>query len=200
MMTDQFLLYISAATDLRAERETLGRAVTELPVTLGWRILQSSSRDEPVDLAAVARADLHLLLLGSDIRAPIGQEWLAARRAGRSTVLFLKQRILRTPAADDFVRYVREWDAWQPFTDAAQLRLKVLNLLADRLLSRVEHYALSPAEILGLQAWRAELAAPGPAVDESRRGGAGESGVILSPERYVPSEGILFEPDRGPED
>lgn len=193
-MTDQFLLYISAAADLRAERETLGRAVTELPVTLGWRVLQSSSRDGPVDLEAVARADLHLLLLGSDIRAPIGQEWLAARRAGRPTVLFLKQRILRTPAAADFVRYVGERGAWQPFTDAADLRLQVLKLLADRLLGRAEHYALLPPEVLGLQEWRSKLAASAPAVEEPRLGGAGESGVILSPERYVPSDGILLEP------
>ena len=82
-MADQVNLYVSAAADLEHEREILGRAVTEIPVTLGWRIVQSPLRDDPVDLVAVVEADVHLVIMGGDIRAPIGREWMAARRAGR---------------------------------------------------------------------------------------------------------------------
>ena len=71
-MADRLLLYISAASDLRAEREVLGRAVTEVPVSLAWRVVHSPGGDEPVDVDAVSRADVHLLLLGGDIRAPVG--------------------------------------------------------------------------------------------------------------------------------
>lgn len=73
-MVDEILVYISATPDLQQEREIPGRAVTEIPVALGWRVVQSPSGDEPADLNAAARADVHTLLLGSDIRAPIGLE------------------------------------------------------------------------------------------------------------------------------
>ncbi|MDQ4076092.1 MAG: hypothetical protein M3220_07575, partial [Chloroflexota bacterium] len=105
-MTEQVRLYISAASDLEGEREILGRAVTEIPVDLGWRIAQSPRRNDPVDEDAVVRADVHVLLLGSDIRAPVGLEWLAARRAGQQPLPFLKRDVRRTPAAMEFIRYI----------------------------------------------------------------------------------------------
>jgi hypothetical protein len=192
-MVDQILLYISAATDLRAEREILGRAVTEVPVSLGWRVVQSPAGDEPVDLAAVARADIHLLLLGSDIRAPIGSEWRAAQRAGHPPALFLKERILRTPAAQDFLRFVARQDTWRRFEGLADLRSQVLRLLARHILDYAQRYALSPAEMGRLQSWRAELESAAGDVAGAARGGAGESGVLLSRERYVPSDGVLLQ-------
>ena len=191
-MADEVMVYISAASDLQREREILGRAVTEVPVTLGWRVVQSPSGDAPADLEAAARADVHLLLLGSDIRAPIGREWLAARRAGRRPVPLLKRGVLQTPAAQSFQRYIEEQVAWRPFRDGAELRLLGLKLLADHILARAQHYALSPLELARLQAWRAELEGPGQGVDAVTRGGAASSGVVLSPERYVPSEGVLL--------
>jgi hypothetical protein len=191
---NQILLYISAAADLEPERDLLARAVTEVPVTLGWRIVQSPGGDEPADLEAVAQADVHLLLLGGDIRAPIGQEWIAARRAGRRPVLFLKQGILRTSAGQNFERFVAEQATWQPFRDGAELRWLVLKLLAGHLLAGVATYGLSAAELASLQAWRAELEETSAAVGQEARGVAGESGVVLSRERYVPSEGVLIQP------
>lgn len=193
-MVDQVLLYISAAPDLEAEREILGRAVTEVPVELGWRIVQSPGRDDPVDLAAVVKAGVHLLIMGSDIRAPIGQEWLAARRAGRLPALFLKQGVLRTPAAQEFRRYIEVQAPWQAYRGPADLRGVVLRLLADHLLGRAVTYGLTPGEIMRMQAWRTELSAPSEAGGEVVRGGAGESGVVLSPERYVPADGVLIQP------
>ena len=91
-------LYISASADLLAEREGLGRAVAEMTVDLPWQISQSPLRSEPLDLDLVIQADIHLLLLGGDIRAPVGLEWMAASRAGRSPHLFLKEDVGRTAA------------------------------------------------------------------------------------------------------
>ncbi len=197
-MADEVLLYISAAPDLQREREILGRAVTEVPVPLGWRVVQSPVRDEPADLEAAARADVHLLLLGSDIRAPIGQEWLAARRAGRRPVPLLKQGVLQTPAAQSFQRYIEEQVAWRPFRDGVELRRLELALLADHILARAQHYALAPLELARLQEWRSELQRPGKDVEAVTRGGAAASGIVLSPERYVPSEGVLIQaPEEG---
>jgi len=194
-MADTLLLYISAASDLRVEREILGRAVTEVPVSLAWRVVHSPGGDEPVDVDAVSRADVHLLLLGSDIRAPIGLEWRLALRAGRQPVPLLKQDVLRTPAGQSFLRFVQDRATWRAFRDLAELRRQFLGLLAGHLVERAIHYRLSPVEFLRLEEWRNEIE-PAPSLAEEGGRGAGESGVILSPERFVPSEGVLIDPEK----
>ena len=121
-MADRILLYISAASDLSFEREVLGRAIIEIPTSLGWRIKQTPVADELLDLEAVAAADVHILIMGGDIRAPVGAEWLAARHARRLPTLFLKQGAHHTPAAQIFVRDLERHAGWRPFDDAADLR------------------------------------------------------------------------------
>ena len=193
-MADTVLLYISAAADLEIERSILSRAVTEIPVTLGWRIVQSPLRGESADLDAVQNSNLHLLLMGSDIRAPIGLEWFLARRSGRSPVPFLKQGILRTPAAQEFIRTIEEQADWLPFKDPSELRHKTLIILGDHLHKHAIYYALRPEELERLESWRVELKRASAVKIEESRGGTGESSVILSPERYIPSEGVLIQP------
>ncbi len=190
-MPDQVLLYISAAPDLTLEREALGRATTEIPTTLGWRIKQTPSADERLDLEAVARADVHLLIMGSDIRAPVGVEWHAARRAGRAPTLFLKESINRTLAGTIFVRDLERYATWRPYDDVADLRRQVLLLLAGHLLERVAYYQIGPDEFQKLQAWRKQVETAEKEAPDQTRGGAGASSIILSPERFVPSEGKL---------
>ena len=60
-------IYISAASDLMAEREALARLIAELPVTLAWRIVQSPVEAEPIDTEALLNADLYFVLMGADI-------------------------------------------------------------------------------------------------------------------------------------
>lgn len=178
-------IYISAASDLMAERETLARMIAELPVTLAWRIIQSPLGDELLDLDALRHADLHLLIIGGDIRAPVGQEWHTAYRAGRPIVAFLKRGLNRTPAGQAFVRDTRV--TWQPFNSPAGLSRQVRRLLAEHLVAHAERYALSPAELQ-------QLAALQTAEDQAETAaeGAGRSAVILSRERFSPSEGVII--------
>jgi hypothetical protein len=195
-MTDTLLFYISAASDLERERDVLSRAVTEIPVTLGWRIVFSPIRGEAVDREAVEQANYHVVILGSDIRAPIGYEWLAARRTGRSPLFFLKGDIIRTPAGHAFQRHVEEQAAWRTYRDLPDLRRQVLADLSNHLLDRAGEYRLSLGEVEKLQAWRKELEVSQAKSVEEQRSIAGESSVILSPERYVPSEGVLIRPKK----
>jgi hypothetical protein len=189
-MADRVLLYISAASDLTLEREVLSRAITEIPTSLGWRITQTPIGDEPLDLEAAAQADLHLLILGGDIRAPVGAEWLATRRAGHMPTLFLKQSA-HTPAALFFIRDLERYAAWRPFDDAADLRRQVLALLVEHILNHAIHYQINPDEFEKLRTWRKQLeTSEKQPVDKTRRG-AGASSVILSPERVISSEGKL---------
>jgi len=190
-MSDRVVLYISAATDLTLEREVLGRAATEIPTSLGWRIRQTPGPNEKLDSEAVAQSDVHLIIMGSDIRAPVGAEWLAARRAGRTPTLFLKQAVLHTPAATVFIRDLERYAAWRPYSSAADLRGLVLKLLVEHILDNAAHYQISPREFDKLRAWQKKLeGAEKQSVDETR-GGAGAGSVILSTERFTPSEGKL---------
>lgn len=180
------LIYISAASDLMVEREMLARMIAELPVTLAWRIMQSPLGNELLDLDALRNADLHLLVMGGDIRAPVGQEWLMAHRAGRPVVAFLKQGVGRTPAGQAFVRDTQV--TWQPFSSPASLSRQVRRLLAEHLLRHAERYALSPAELQEL----VKLQTAGDQ-EEAPAEGAGRSAVILSRERFRPSDGVIIE-------
>ncbi len=191
-MVDVLHLYISAANDLAQERESLSQAVAEIPVTLGWRVIQSPVHGEPVDASAVAQADVHILLLGSDIRAPIGLEWRLARRANRHPVVFLKRNAVRTMAAMDFVRYIERQISWREYNDITELRLQALRYMADHIFNLAGYYALKPDEIEKLTALRQKLETDRQETPQLH-GGIGESSILLSPERYVPPEGVLIQ-------
>lgn len=195
-MAKHFLLYISAANDMEAERDLLARSVVALPADLTWHIEQSPRANDPIDLQAIAQADLHLLLLGSDIRAPIGLEWLAAQRFGRSPLTLIREGASRTLAADDFRRFVERQQPWEPFSSPAQLQRRVQRLLGRRVLDQAVTYGLPPDEMVGLEAWLAALQET-QQTGATPAGGAGDSSVIFSKDRYEPSSGILLRPARG---
>lgn len=190
-MANHFLLYISAANDMEAERDLLARSLIAVPADITWRIEQSPRANDPVDRQAIAQADLHLLLLGSDIRAPVGLEWLVARRFGRSPLPFLKEGASRTLAAEDFRRFIALQSAWRVFTSQAHLQKAVQRLLGRRILDQAVAYGLSPTEIVGVQAWLSEVD-EAPETEVESLGGAGDSSLIFSKERYEPTSGILL--------
>jgi hypothetical protein len=194
-MIDKLLLYISAAPELRFERDLLARSITEIPTSLGWTIRQTPGSDREPDLDAVAHAHVHLLMLGSDIQAPVGLEWAASHRAGHAVALLYKASVQQTQAARAFVRDVSKFGQWVAFDDAAELRIRALKLLADHLLAHAARYDLDEQEQKGLRQWRRALDdKPKKGVDD-RRGGADESAVILTTERFTPSEGKLLRAD-----
>jgi hypothetical protein len=193
-VVDQILFYISAAQDLMAEREILARLTTEIPVTLGWKIAQTPVKGEPFDRQSVLNADFHMILLGSDIRAPIGVEWMIARSAQKKPVLFTKSGILRTDAAKDFQRTLEDYVPWNSYKELKELRIKTLKLLGDHILEEAIYYALRPEEYDGLLKWRKDLDGEKVEEVEEIHGGVHEGGIIFSRERYIPSEGVLLEP------
>jgi hypothetical protein len=190
MSTDHSVtIYISAASDLMAEREALARMIAALPVTLAWRIVQTPVADvDPLDLDALGSADLYFLVMGSDIRAPVGLEWLMARRVRSSAVAYLKRGVPRTPAAQVFIN--DRSMVWQTFGDAADLSSQVQGVLAEHLVRHAIQYALTPDEIAALEA----LPASDTATDQVGRGEeAGHSAIILSRERFEPSGGVVVD-------
>jgi len=190
-MVDILHLYISAAYDLELERESLSRAVVDIPVTLGWRVIQTPLRGEPLNTTAITQADVHFLLLGNDIRAPVGLEWRLARRANRLPVAFQKKDLVRTMAALDFIRYLEEQTTWRKYKDIADLRQQALKIMADHIMNQAVYYDLQTDEFEKLYSWRKSLDGHGQS-PPALHGGIGESSVVLSPERYIPSEGVLI--------
>jgi len=193
-MADDVLLYISAAPYLTTEREVLSRATAEIPTSLGWRVTQTPAVNEPLDLEAAAAAHVHLLVLSSDIRAPLGAEWQAARRAGHMPVLFLQQAVPRTLAALAFVRELERHTAWRSYRDAADLHRQALALLTEHILSEASIYRLGAGEMERLRAWQEQLEKAAGQPEEPAGKGAGAGGIIFSLERYVPSQGRLVGP------
>jgi hypothetical protein len=182
-------IYISAASDLMAEREALARMIASLPVTLAWRIMQTPVRDlDSVDLEALRSADLYFLVMASDIRAPVGLEWLMARRTRPPDGVYLKRGIPRTPAGQVFINDVRL--AWQPFHDASDLCRQVEHVLAEHLIHHAGRYTLSPEEIAGLEALLTSIK---PAEKAGHGTEAGHSAVVLSRERFEPSGGVVLD-------
>lgn len=192
-MADQIKLYISAAGDLERERDLLGRVVTELPVPLAWSIHQSPLSNAMLDLEAIMAAEIHILLLGGDIRAPIGLEWQLSWRSGNRPILMAKQGIHRTPAAQNFLRFVGNPAAWVTFHDDAELRYKVLSYLITHILDNASLYKLSEAEEEVIRDFRSDLTIDWVDSGGALWGGAGESGEIYSTQRFMPGGGILLE-------
>jgi hypothetical protein len=183
-------IYISAASDLMAEREALARMIAELPVTLAWHILQTPIGDEQLDLAALRTTDLYLLVMGGDIRAPVGLEWHTAYQARQPVHAFLKRGVGRTPAGQVFIAQANV--VWQPFRSPVDLSRQIRRLLAGRLLEQAVRYRLTPTEVEQLM----QLQSATTDSEQAVAGGeAGRSAVILSRERFTPTEGVLVDDD-----
>jgi hypothetical protein len=192
MNSQPVIIYISAAPDLTTERETLARMIAELPVTLAWRIVQTPTGAEQLDTAALLKADLYFLVMGGDIRAPVGLELHTAQRAGKPVNAYLQRDSGYTPAGQVFIRQAGL--TWQPFAGAASLSRHIRRRIVEHLVRHAIEYVLSPTELSQLETLLTAEAGAEPAASAE---GAGHSAVILSRERYTPSEGVIVEGKKG---
>ena len=196
-MANRLRIFISAGPDLEVEREVIGKAIAGLPVSLGWIIKYTPRRDEPLSLAleAVAASHFYMLLLGKDIRAPVGSELHIARVAGKGILALLKDGP-RTPAARVFIRDAKL--EWNPFRGEDELGRFLQRSLAEQILDRPQIYGLSPVDWETLSAFLAEskeregLETEGEELTLGYRGAGGDA-VIVAPGRDLPSEGVLME-------
>lgn len=191
-MVDTIKLYISAANDLQLERDLISRSTTEIPVTLGWQINLTPFGEKTLEEDLVLDANLHILILGIDIRAPIGFELYLSRRVGRSPFLFLKGGINRTPAAVNFYRSVSEVGQWHTYDALEDLRFKALKHISRHILNRSEFFSLHTDEKDQLSKFINDLEKSTPEQIEDRQGVTGEDSVILSRERFTPQGGVLI--------
>jgi hypothetical protein len=176
-MTRSIRLFVSSSPGLALEREALGQAVADLPVSVGWEIKHTPRPGEDVrdPLAFVETCDLYLLVLGADFAAPMGLEWRQAQVAGRS-VLAYRKRVLHSPSAQSILRQAGV--AWTDFESPQDLKTRVAQALARMILDRGESLGLHLDDVEPLLALvqAAEEETP---TEPDRRRGAGRGGVIL---------------------
>jgi hypothetical protein len=194
-------LFVSAGTDLEAEHEAIGRGVAHIPVpSLGWAIGRTPRRGEPQFVAweEIAAADLFVLILGRDIKAPVGVELLSARRVGKR-VLAYRKNVRRTQAAEAFARDTAvDWIEYDVSQEVARL---VQVALVETVLAQGLARGLLPVERDTLRGFleglrRGEVETP----PSEEAGGAGGGGLILVPGKDLPPGGVLVPDEAEPGD
>lgn len=191
-MAERLRLFVSAGPDLEAEREIIGQAVARLPVSLGRTIKRTPKRGEPLALAlhAIWACDFYVVIVGTDISAPVGLELITARRARKTKLAFLKEGTARTPAARVFIRDAQV--NWNPFHSGQELESLIQRTLARRILEGAESYAISPVEWETLLVLVEQPSCKEMAEQElGEASGAGGGGVIIAPGRDLLSDGVL---------
>jgi hypothetical protein len=147
-------------------------------VNVGWVIKRTP------DVESVAESHLFLLLLGSDIQAPVGLELWWAQRTEKPVLAYCAD-VLRTPAGQVFYQE-NAWLGWKHFQDLSVLRRQVLADLDRFLINHAERYGLTLVEIEVLRGFSAKLGKAEPVAIPGKARGAGGGGVILAPGKDQP--------------
>jgi hypothetical protein len=118
-----------------------------------------------------------VILMGSDIMAPIGVEWRAAQKAGVTTYAFRNMKRLASPAAAFFIHDIKA--RWEPYHTPREFVRRFERELIDHLLESTPGYGLDLADLEQLSARKRALEEEQGQAEEERRG-AGRGGVILA--------------------
>lgn len=197
-MVDSINLYISAASDLMVERDLLNRSITEIPVPLGWQItLTPVGEIKQINELALTNAHIHLLLLGEDIRAPVGFEWYLSLKSRKMAIPFLKTGIPRTPAAQSFQRDISHQTNWQYYKNLVDLRINALQKIGHSILALESYFELKPHEVEAVSKFISTIEDFEPESIGFAPGEAGENSVIFSQDRFTPRDGVFIKPPPG---
>ena len=178
-MTRPIHLFVSSSPDLAAEREALGQAVAELPVSIGWEIRHTPTPNEDNShetMAFIEDCDLCLVMLGADFAAPMGLEWRMIHSAAKPLLTYRKH-VLNSPSAQ---RLLGQRDvAWTLFTTVQEIKSHVSQTLARIVLDRGEEFGLHLDDVQSLLVLLEAAGEKETHTDPDRRQGAGRSGIIL---------------------
>jgi len=188
-MVDTLKLFISAANDLPDERELIGQIVTEIPASLGWQInlTQMGKKGESKEL--ILDSDIHFLIFGEDIRAPVGYEFYVSRRMGKYPPILIKKDIPRTIAGGDFVKNLSGYPHIHKYASLAEFRKIMLTQIGQSMIEQAEHFKLKSLELENLSTYVKELEEIEPNLLDNV---TGEDSIILTRERFMPKNGILL--------
>jgi hypothetical protein len=177
-MARSLKLFISSSPELTIEREALGQAVAELPVSFGWQIQHTPrAGQDPMNwLDFVEVCEVFLIILGSDYAAPMGLEWEQALRSRRPVFAYCKS-VLHSPSAQTLLR--QPTVSWIEFDSTTELKSLFSRAIAKFLLERAERFPLQLDDVERLLAEQDKAKEAG-VIEQERREGAGDSGIILA--------------------
>jgi hypothetical protein len=184
-MEKEIALYISAAAEMDAECELVGQLLAGMPKAIRWNIKRTPAPYEPAnpDLVALRGSQFYLILLGMDIVAPMGVEWLAARTAGLAILAFRHTGVASSPAAAVFER--NSGLAWDSYQTPQEFIAQFERAFITRLIQGSPGYGLEiedlealATRLKALQSSEAASSSQGTAQEERR--GAGRGGIILA--------------------
>ncbi|MHB1355429.1 MAG: hypothetical protein ACYCZF_05565 [Anaerolineae bacterium] len=177
-MEKELSLYISAASEMEAECELVGRLLAEGQKSIRWRIRCTPlHQDLNPDLPAIVASQFYLILLGTDVTAPMGVEWRAAENSGAAILAFRNQDKTPSPAATYFARNMGI--TWQDYKTCDEFAIKFERTLLARLIDGTPGYGLDLPTIEDLALRLKTLDKPAPQGEDQRRG-AGQGGIILA--------------------
>ncbi|NLD42875.1 MAG: hypothetical protein GX657_05205 [Chloroflexi bacterium] len=179
-MDKEFTVYLSASPEMDAECEQIGQVLaglTQRSRSTIRRTPHGPSGGNP-DLAALARSDLYIIILGTDLHAPLGVEWQAAQQAGLPTLGYRYAEASPSPAMLHFMRHNRF--AWVTYHSPLAFRSTLERTLLRRLLDGTPGFGLDLSDVEQIAARLKELEGQ----DEEEQGpderrGAGSGGIIL---------------------
>ena len=181
-MTKELSIYVSAAPEMDAECELLGQLLADITTSVRWRIKRTPDPHAVghPDLAALRASPFYVILLGMDIVAPMGVEWMAARQAGATVFAYRSAAVTPSPAAAAFMRNAEV--SWVAYESPQDFRRHFERALIEDLLKGTPGYGLDLADIEELSARLAAMKEAKDAPEGEERRGAGGGGVILPKE------------------
>lgn len=176
-MPETLRLFISATTDMEAERSVIATTLASLPAHNKVEIRRTPARGDTYDniFELIANCDRVFFLMGQDITAPAGQEWYLALDLERH-VIPLRKDVTLTPAGRSFIHGTHI--SWRIFRDARELEQIVGTMLIEILLHPRNRYGLTLAERHLLRTHRFH-----PEALPAREPGGAEGGGVLLDQR-----------------
>ncbi len=178
-MDRQLAIYVSAAPEMDRECELLGQLLADMTPSVRWTIKRTPTAHEDgnPDLEALSHSQFYLILMGSDIVAPVGVEWMAARKAGMMLFAYHNAAAAITPAGSVFMR-----DAgitWEDYKTPQEFINSLEHALIAELLRGTPGYGLHLGDIEELSARLKKLDEGEQRQEGDERRGASRGGVIL---------------------
>ncbi len=178
-MDREFIVYISASTEVDAECEQVGQVLATLARTSRSTIRRTprGAAGANPDLVGLAASDLYIAILATDLSAPVGVEWQAAQRSRLQTLGYRNAAAHPSPAMQHFVRYNRF--EWITYPGPAAFRGTLERTLLRRLLDGTPGYGLDLSDVEQIAARLKELEGESVPEGPDERRGAGRGGIIL---------------------
>lgn len=178
-MDRELAVYVSAAQEMDRECELLGQLLADMIPAVRWTIKRTptSREDGNPDLDALRHSQFYLILMGTDIVAPVGVEWLAARKAGLTVLAYRNIATAPTPAGAVFMR--DSGISWEDYKTAQEFIRNLERALITELLRGTPGYGLHLSDLEQLSARLKKLDEGEQHQEGEERRGAGRGGVIL---------------------